>query len=115
MACFSLADFHPDIHDECDTVPVRWRFVGCASNQPEDGLGDGHTSPDCVVSPDGSQICVRSERQGMEPDGRAYTERIEAVDSCGNASRESIGAIRIPHDQRSHPDCRRTRPPRGPK
>lgn len=94
---------------------MSWRFVGCASNQPEDGRGDGHTAPDCAVSADGSQLCVRSERQGMEEDGRSYTVRIEAVDGCGNASQEDIGAIRVPRDQREHPDCIATTPPRGPK
>ena len=66
LGCFSSADFRPSITDDC-SEPVTWRFAGCASDQPENGLGDGNTEPDCVVAADGQGFCVRSERQGMVP------------------------------------------------
>jgi hypothetical protein len=108
-ACYERADFHPVVTDDCGAP--TWRFLDCASDQPADGNGDGHTDPDCLVSPDGERICVRAERQGGEPAGRTYTVTIEAVDACGNASHAAIGTITIPHDGRNHPDCRVT--PRG--
>jgi len=108
-ACYERTDFHPVVTDDCGQP--TWRFIGCVSDQPVDDVGDGHTDPDCLVSPDGERVCVRAERQGGEPAGRTYTVSIEALDDCGNASEAAIGTITVPHDRRNHPDCRAT--PRG--
>jgi len=107
MVCFGQADFAPVISEAC-SPPVTWIFAGCASDQPDDDLGDGSTTEDCQVSPDGLSFCVRAERQGMRPEGRHYGVGIVAIDDCGNISDVTvIGNILVPHDQNPHATCRR--------
>jgi hypothetical protein len=108
MAGFSHAHFSPEIRDNC-SEPITWIFAGCASDQPENGLGDGNTDADCVVAPDGLSFQVRAERQGGEPLGRHYGVSIIATDACGNASAaEIIGTIYVPHDQNPRERCIKT-------
>lgn len=105
MAAFGRESFSPAISDDC-SGPVTWRFAGCASDQPDDGLGDGSTEADCVVAPDGLSFQVRAERQGLRPEGRRYGVAIIAIDACGNASAPVIaGTILVPHDQSPGADC----------
>jgi hypothetical protein len=47
-----------------------------------------------VVFPD--HVCVRSERDGTEPNGRAYSV------SLGNVSAPGAAQIHVPHDQSGH-------------
>jgi hypothetical protein len=104
--CFSGSDFEPLVSDNCDSGAI-WRVIGCVSNQPDDGTGDGDTRRDCVVSPDGARFCVRSERDGSDPDGRTYTVTILATDACGITAEASIGTVHVPHEQSAHPGgCR---------
>jgi hypothetical protein len=104
MVCFEPGSFHPVITDDC-SGEVTWRFAGCASDQPENDLGDGDFAPDCVLRADGS-LCVRAERQGIDPEGRHYGIAIVATDGCGNASLPQVVAdIYVPHDQSPHEDC----------
>lgn len=104
-ACFGRSEFAPVAVDDC-SGPVTWRFAGCASDQPDDGLGDGHFTEDCVASAD--EICVRSERMGMRAEGRTYSVLAVATDACGNESAPMpIGAIHVPHDMSPKLDCRR--------
>jgi hypothetical protein len=119
---FGLEDFAPVAHDLCDSEPVRWRIEGCASDQPENGLGDGNTVDDCVVSADGTRLWVRAERSGLDLSGRAYAISYVAIDGCGNESAPaSLGRIVVPHDARDRPtgSCRSatgspsTSPPEG--
>jgi hypothetical protein len=74
-----------------------------SSNEPEDGLGDGDTSPDWtipVIDPGKGIICrqLRAERSGSG-NGRVYTIAIVATDASGNSSRASVEIV-VPHDQR---------------
>ena len=98
------------VSDGCTNV--TYQIVGCVSDQPDDAPerpdidfwnGDGNTSDDCVISPDGLSIWVRSERCGggaTAQDGRHYGIAVVAVDACGNASLPTVvGAIHVPHDQ----------------
>ncbi len=95
--CFGREQFAPAIADNCGTTD--WLFAGCASDQPEDADGDGHTLDDCVVSADGSGFCVRAERAGSIEAGRRYAVSIVAVDECGNASAPTvIGNVHVPRD-----------------
>jgi hypothetical protein len=106
-ACFGRDDFHFEVTDDC-LGPVTWSFADCASSQPENDIGDGNTGPDCMVSPDGEQVCVRAERQGGDPAGRTYSVGVVAMDACGNASQQVIGRVFVPHDARQHLGCLKT-------
>lgn len=102
LRCFTKADFSPEIADAC-SPPLAWRFVDCASDQPE-GQGDGNADPDCVVSEDGQGFCVRAEREGGDPAGRRYAVTIEATDACGNTSEWAvIGHVLVPRAKK--PGC----------
>ena len=77
-------------------------------NRPEDDLGAGGPAPDCAHS-DGGAMCVRAERQGIDPAGRFDGLLIEAIHVCGNArTRTVIGEIYVSHDQSPHEDCLKT-------
>lgn len=107
MVCFAPGDVSPRFVDAC-AGEVTWRFTGCASDQPEDDLGDGHTAPDCLVTEDGA-VCVRAERQGTEPGGRHYGLLAVATDACGNVGEPvTIADVYVPHDQSPHEDCLKT-------
>ena len=101
IRCLTAADLALTAVDACSDA-VAWRFVDCRSDQPDDGLGDGHHAPDCFASDDGGSLCVRSERQGGVPEGRRYTVVAEALDPCGNSTGPVLsGEIHVVHDQRS--------------
>ena len=80
--------------DGCSAVSSG--IVGVTSDEPVDGLGDGHTSPDWIVTGD-LTLLVRSERSGTG-DGRVYTVTIDAVDEAGKSSTAAT-TILVPHDQ----------------
>jgi uncharacterized protein (TIGR03382 family) len=88
--------------DECDPAP-HIVFVGAASDQPDNGLGDGNTINDFVVKSD--SVCVRNERQGVKPQGRTYAITAVAVDSAGNTSAPATLDIEVPHDQSPSMRC----------
>jgi hypothetical protein len=110
--CVSLGDLAPVVTDGC--TDVSWNVFGCSSNQPDDGPeddwnGDGSTTDDCVISPDGGTICVRAERAGSGPTpeeaqvGRYYGVSVVASDQCGNTGEPVVvGMIHVPHDQSPH-------------
>jgi hypothetical protein len=80
--------------DACSGVTSS--IVGVTSDEPVDGRGDGHTSPDWIVTGP-LTLLVRSERSGLG-DGRVYTITVRASDASGN---ETTGAttVTVPHDQ----------------
>src|SRR5207249_3480171 len=84
--------------DVCDPNGVSIRVVSCKSSQPEDDLGDGHFSPDCVLTGSGRGVCIRSERQGIDPAGRTYTVGVAASDGCSNTTTREARVF-VPHDQ----------------
>jgi hypothetical protein len=75
--------------DACDgAADLR---VEVASNQPDNGLGDGDTSPDWKVesNPDGSlSVFVRAERAGNSR--RTYTIAVTATDQSTNSSTQVL-------------------------
>ena len=88
-----------DVMDTCDP-DVRVHFTHIASDEPDDGVGDGSTTDDIVL--DGcSAVKVRAERQGGG-NGRVYTLGVRALDASGNAS-EGVCRIVVPHDQSGAP------------
>jgi hypothetical protein len=65
-------------------------------DEPVDGLGDGDTSPDAVIS--GNNILIRSERSGSG-DGRIYRITFRANDGFGESCTGSI-TICAPHSRK---------------
>ncbi|MFC2171759.1 hypothetical protein ACFLU6_03900 [Acidobacteriota bacterium] len=110
------------VEDDCG---VESTAIECVSSQCDDhhgndcpdhpfppyngDRGDGHTTDDCVLCDcdnDGVEddLCVRAERAGNRPEGRFYDVTAVVADHC-NETREPIGRIWVPRDQRTHPDC----------
>ena len=103
--CFQSSSLTPSLTDDCST-PVSLVIVGCTSNEPDEGTGDGDFPNDCVVSPDGKEVCLRSERAGSEND-RVYAVMGIAIDACGNRSApQAVALVTVPHDDSEHPECR---------
>jgi hypothetical protein len=73
-----------------------------SSNEPQDGLGDGDTSPDWtepVINQINGIITLklRAERSGSG-NGRIYTVTITAKDASGNRSQANV-EIKVPHSR----------------
>ena len=73
-----------------------------SSNEPQNELGDGDTSPDWTEPVIDQVIGVitlqlRAERSGSG-NGRVYTIRVTATDTSGNSSYGDVNII-VPHDQ----------------
>lgn len=80
--------------DNCTAVTTH--IVGVTSNEPVNGLGDGNTDPDWVVTGP-LTLFLRSERSGTGT-GRIYTITVEASDVAGNKS-TALTTVLVPHDQ----------------
>jgi len=80
--------------DNCSVVTTH--IVGVMSNEPINGLGDGNTDPDWVVTGP-LTLLLRSERSGTGT-GRVYTITVESSDATGNKSTASTTVV-VPHDQ----------------
>jgi hypothetical protein len=103
--CLQSSSLSPSMTDDCST-PVSLVIVGCVSSEPDEGTGDGDFANDCVVSPDGKEVCLRSERAGSEND-RIYGILGIGIDACGNRSApQPIAIVTVPHDDSEHPECR---------
>lgn len=84
--------------DLCDHAPSL--TVSVTSDEPENGEGDGNTSPDWEVTQnaDGTfDVWVRAERAGGG-DGRTYTITATATDASGNSATQSA-TVDVPHDR----------------
>jgi hypothetical protein len=73
-----------------------------ASNEPQNGLGDGDTAPDWTTPAINQttgviNLQLRAERSGGG-NGRAYTIAITATDPSGNTSTKNV-VIFVPHDK----------------
>lgn len=83
------------VSDECDPNP-RCVISSVSSNEPVNGLGDGDTSPDWVVT-GASTLLLRAERSGTGT-GRVYTVGSTCTDAAGNGV-IGYAVVRVPHDQ----------------
>jgi len=84
------------VGDICDAAPA-WKIIGVASNEPINGLGDGDTAPDWLITGEHS-LKLRAERSG-KGSGRVYTITIQAIDASGNAATGAV-LVTVPHDQK---------------
>jgi hypothetical protein len=84
-----------DVSDNTDPNPTV-TLVSVESNEPDNGRGDGNTTNDIVINPDGS-IDLRAERSGRG-DGRIYTITYRATDACGNSTL-ATATVTVPHDR----------------
>ncbi|MFL5562588.1 MAG: hypothetical protein ACJ79K_14035 [Gemmatimonadaceae bacterium] len=92
---FVAAAIATTVSDDCDAAP-RCAISSVSSNEPVNGLGDGDTAPDWVVT-GASTLLVRAERSGTGT-GRVYTIGTTCTDAAGNAS-TGYATITVPHDQ----------------
>lgn len=84
-----------DVRDACDG-DVRVVFTWAASDEPENGRGDGNHAPDIVdLGCDG--VRLRAERSGAA-DGRVYTLGWLAEDDAGNRT-EGTCTVAVTHDR----------------
>jgi hypothetical protein len=81
-----------DVTDNCGPISLK---LTVASNEPEEGDGDGDTSPDWEVL-DEHHVSLRAERSGIG-DGRIYTITITAADSAGGSSSQTV-TVTVPHN-----------------
>jgi hypothetical protein len=84
-----------------DGDPVSLVITGVTQDEPVNGLGDGDTSPDAVLtSPASNKVQIRAERSGLF-DGRVYHLSFTATDPSG-ASCTGTLTVGVPHDQGRH-------------
>ena len=81
--------------DNCDAA-VACSVAGVSSNEPENGLGDGDTSPDFEAIGDFATM-LRAERAGTGS-GRVYSVEMVCRDFTGNTSTART-TITVPKSQ----------------
>jgi len=80
------------VFDGCSSV--NWGITDVQCNEIVDGKGDGHTSPDWVITGDHS-LMLRAERSG-NGGGRVYSITIRALDTADNLSEPLIVRVEVP-------------------
>ena len=94
-----------DIGDSATLV-----VTGVTQDEPVNGLGDGGTAPDAVLSsPAANTVQVRAERSGTA-DGRVYRIAYTATDTHG-ATCSGVATVGVPHDQGAHATAIDSSPP----
>jgi hypothetical protein len=78
--------------DLCSATACR--VVSVASDEPENGLGDGDAAPDWTITGD-LAVSLRAERAGTG-DGRSYTLTVECTDASGNQATAPV-IVTVPH------------------
>ncbi len=81
--------------DICDAAP-NCKIASVSSNEPQNGLGDGDTAPDWMVTGDLS-LNLRAERSGTGS-GRYYTITVRCTDSSGNSATKDL-KVAVPHNK----------------
>ena len=86
------------VTDECDPNP-QVQLVSIASNEPDNGLGDGDVPLDiqgAALGSDDRQFLLRKERGGTGS-GRVYTITYQASDFSGNVTIRTA-TVTVPHN-----------------
>ncbi len=83
------------VTDTCGST--TWKIIGVTSNEPVNGLGDGDTSPDWMITGDHT-LKLRAERSG-KGNGRIYTISVQAKDESGNLSLIKTVTVKVPKSQ----------------
>lgn len=81
-----------DATDMCDP-DLTCQIISVTSNEPVNGLGDGDTSPDWIITGP-LTVELRAERSGKGT-GRVYTITVECVDHSGNSSTATV-IVKVP-------------------
>lgn len=82
--------------DDSGVSPVC-KVVRVSSNEPEEGAGDGDSSPDATIV-GANEVMLRAERSGQGT-GRVYTITVECRDGAGLAASASA-TVSVAHDNR---------------
>lgn len=87
--------------DLCGDV-AEVKLLSIVSNQPDNGIGDGHTSRDIAakIGTLDQNFRLRAERAGPGRD-RIYSVTYQATDDSGNSTQASVNVV-VPHDARSY-------------
>ena len=72
------------------------KIISVTSNEPDNGLGDGDTAGDIVITGD-LTLNLRAERSG-KGNGRVYTITVGARDAAGNTSTKTV-TVSVPKSQ----------------
>ena len=75
---------------------VTGRILSVTSNEPDNGLGDGDTANDIVITGPNT-VNLRAERSG-KGNGRIYTITFAASDTAGNTSTKTVTVL-VPKSQ----------------
>jgi hypothetical protein len=84
--------------DNCGGPPVC-KIISVSSNEPINGLGDGDTAPDWMITGN-LTVNLRSERSG-KGNGRIYTMAITCTDTTGNPSSRNV-TVTVPKNRGSN-------------
>jgi subtilisin family serine protease len=86
--------------DNCDPSP-QLRLLSVVSSEPDDAIGDGHTTGDiqgASLGTDDREFQLRAERRGGGS-GRVYTATYAAGDASGNLSASQSDTVSVPKSQ----------------
>jgi hypothetical protein len=83
-----LVTINYDVQDNCSPPEAITNVLTVASNEPDNGTGDGDTDGDYIVV-DENHVWLRAERAG-NGDGRIYTITITSTDDCGNVASTTV-------------------------
>ena len=96
----SVSDFVTGAGDNCDAdVSVGNVIITeVHSDESENGIGDGNTVNDIVLSGDCASVDLRAERKG-NGNGRVYTLMVASTDGSGNTG-TAVYSVHVPHNKK---------------
>ena len=97
----TVAQMIQSVSDNCPISINDVVIEMVASDEPDEGLGDGDTINDIVIGADCRSVQLRRERAGTG-DGRVYTVTLRLKDSGGAVTRAEF-VVGVPHSQEGVP------------